>query len=205
MKAELHVLTLAAAMLLSVAAIPGANAESIWARRQKDAAFLYADDVASDVGDSLTVLIADESSFNLEGERESEKTTAHSGRLNIETAAGSLKIPAGTLEQESSRTLEGSDEHTGSRQFSDSITVTVEDRLPNGNLVIAGRKERVIAGEQVVTTVNGIVRPEEVSGANTVSSRLVAHLKLYYETHGTSNAYVREGWLNRIISAVWPF
>jgi len=205
MNSKTCLLTLAAALLLSAAAAPRVGAESIWARRQKDAAFLYADDIAGDVGDSLTVLIADQSSFKLEGEREMEKTTAHSGRLNIETPAGSLNIPAGTLEQESSRTFEGSDEYTGSREFSDSITVTVEDRLPNGNLVIAGRKERMIAGEQVVTTLNGIVRPEDVSGANSVSSRLVAHLKVYYETNGTSDAYVKEGRLNRVISALWPF
>ncbi|MGD2175974.1 MAG: flagellar basal body L-ring protein FlgH, partial [Candidatus Brocadiaceae bacterium] len=184
---------------------PVATAGSLWNRRQADAAFLYADNVASEVGDSLTVLIADQSSFKLEGEREMEKTTSHSATANIDTPAVDFNIPAGSLTQDSSRTFEGSDEYTASRQFSDSITVTVQDRLPNGNLVISGRKERIIAGEEVVTILNGVVRPEDISGANTVSSRLVAHLKVYYETTGTSDAFLEEGWLNRTISALWPF
>ncbi len=196
---------LALALLLTLASAPSAGGESIWARRQQDAAFLYTDEAARDVGDTLTVLIADQSSFSLKGERDQSKTTAHSAQMNIETRPVDLRISPGSLEQESSRTFAGSDEFTGDRQFTDSITVTVQDRLPNGNLVLAGRNERVIAGERVVTTLNGIVRPQDVSAANTISSRVVAHLKVHYETSGPSDAYVREGWFNRLVSVLWPF
>jgi flagellar L-ring protein precursor FlgH len=192
-------------LLVLVLGMPGAGADSIWAHRKADAAFLYADNLATEVGDCLTVLITDQSSFRLEGEREMEKTTGHSASVNIETSAVDLKLPAGGLEQTSSRTLDGSDEYTGTRQFSDSITVVVKDTLPNGNLVIAGRKERMIAGERVVTVLTGIVRPEDVSSGNTVSSSLVAHLDVDYQTSGSSSAYVKEGILNRAISYVWPF
>ncbi len=200
-----HLLVLLAALLAFGFCASPLPAESIWARRQSEAAFLYTDNVASEVGDSLTVLIADQSSFSLEGERESEKTTSHAGQAHLETIAGSLDIPAASLTQDSNRTFEGSDEYTATRQFSDSITVIVKDRLPNGNMVVAGRKERIIAGEEVVTVLNGVVRPEDVSGTNSISSRLVAHLRMYYETTGTSEAYLEEGFLNRIISIFWPF
>ncbi len=190
--------------ILLTGAVP-ASAESIWARRTDRAAFLYADNVAAQAGDSLTVLIADQSSFRLEGEREMEKITSHTGSLNLEATPVELHVPAGSLEQSSSRTIEGSAEYTGTREFTDSITVTVRDRLPNGNLVIAGRSERFIAGEEIVTVLNGIVRPEDISGANTVSSRLVAHLKIHYQTSGSSDAYLKEGFVNRILSYIWPF
>jgi flagellar L-ring protein precursor FlgH len=182
-----------------------AEAESIWKKRTARAGFLYRDNVASELGDSLTVLIADQSSFRLEGKREMEKITAHTGSVNLTATPIELHVPAGSLEQSSSRTIEGSDDYTGTRQFTDSITVTVHDRLPNGNLVIAGRSERFIAGEEVTTILNGIVRPEDISGGNSISSRLVAHLKIYYQTAGSSDAYVKEGLLNRILSLFWPF
>ncbi|MCK4282854.1 MAG: flagellar basal body L-ring protein FlgH [Candidatus Brocadiae bacterium] len=194
-----------AALFALAAALPAANAESIWDRKKQDAAFLYSDNVAADVGDCITVLIADQSTFKLEGEREMEKKTSHSGSLYFESPIVDMEIPAGALRQQSSRKMEGSDEYTGNRQFSDSITVTVRDMLPNGNMVIAGRNERVIAGETVVTVLNGIVRPEDVSGANSISSRMVAHLNIRYETGGSSDAYIKEGIVNRILSYVWPF
>ena len=193
------------AVLMLALAVAPVGGESIWDRRQPDAAFLFTDNLASDVGDNLTVLIADESAFKFEGDRELEKTTSHTANLNLETIAGDVSIPAGSLEQSSSRTFEGSDAHTGAREFTDSITVTVRDRLPNGNLVVGGRKVRVIAGEEVVTTLTGIVAPEDVSAANTVSSTAVAYLSVHYEASGTSAAYIAEGWLNRLISFFWPF
>ncbi len=193
-------------LLLAFALAPAAaRAESIWANRKADAAFLYSDNLANDVGDCLTVLIADQSSFKLEGEREMEKTTGHSASINVETSPLDISLPVGAMEHTSSRTMEGSDEYTGSRQFTDSIAVTVKDRLPNGNIVIAGRKERVIAGERAVTVLTGIARPEDVGAGNTISSGLVAHLNIQYETAGSSNAYVKEGFVNRALSYVWPF
>lgn len=194
-----------AALFALAAALPAANAESIWDRKKQDAAFLYSDNVAADVGDCITVLVADRSTFKLEGEREMEKTTSHSGSLHFESPIVDMEIPAGNLRQQSFRMMEGSDEYTGNRQFSDSITVTVRDMLPNGNMVIAGRNERVIAGETIVTVLNGVVRPEDVSGANTISSRVVAHLNIRYETAGSSDAYIKEGIVNRLLSYVWPF
>ncbi|MFO8008934.1 MAG: flagellar basal body L-ring protein FlgH [Candidatus Brocadiia bacterium] len=191
--------------LLGLWLVGTAGAESLWEHRQRDTAMLYSDNAAAEVGDTLTVLIADQSSFSLEGEREMEKTTAHSASANFDTAVVDVTLPAGRLSQDTSRTMEGSDEYTGTRTFSDSVTVTVKDKLPNGNLVIAGRKQRYIAGEEVVTVLNGIVRPEDVGGSNTVSSRLVAHLSLYYETTGSSDAFIKEGWANRILSYLWPF
>ena len=195
---------LAGVLLVSGAASP-ARADSLWDRRNPRAAFLFADNLAADVGDSITVLIADQSSFSKKGERELEKSTSSSGSVNINAKLVDFSIPAGDLVQESSRKLEGSNEYTSSREFADSITCTVIDRLPNDNMVIAGRSSRTIAEEDVVTIVTGIVKPDDVSGANTVPSTRVAHLSVYYETQDDINAYMEHGWLNKIINILWPF
>jgi flagellar L-ring protein precursor FlgH len=182
-----------------------ASADSIWDRREPLAAFLYTDNLASQVGDSLTVLITDQSSFTKKGDRQIEKTTASSGSANLESIVADVNIPVGSLTQESSRTFEGSNKYTSTRQFADSITVTVVDRLPNGNLVVAGRSLRRVAGEDVDTMLTGIVKAEDISEANTVPSNRVSHLSLYYETSDDSDAYLKHGWLNRILNYLWPF
>jgi flagellar L-ring protein precursor FlgH len=195
----------AAVVLVALALCWVARAESIWDRRQTNAAFLYSDNVASEKGDILTVLIEDQSSFKVQGERDSEKTTEQTGSIALSTPFVGLSWLPEDTKQSSKRTFQGSHEYNGTRTFADSVTVTVIDELPNGNMVIAGRSEREVAGEVTITVLTGIVKPEDVSGTNAVSSRRVAHLDIYYETTGPTASYLSEGWLNWIINLLWPF
>lgn len=196
---------LAGLLLAALATGPAARADSLWDKRTRTAAFLYTDNVAAEIGDLLTVLIADQSSFIVKGEREAEKVTEQSGEFSIDTTLVDVSWPASTATQKSSRKFESESEYTGSRRLLDRITVTVVDKLPNGNMVIAGRSERVISGEKVVTVLTGIVKGEDVAGDNSVSSQRVAHLRIYYETSGSTEAYLKDGLLNRIMNVVWPF
>ena len=195
----------AAIVLLGVCAVSAACADSLWDRREQNSAFLFSDNLAARVGDNLTVFIEDQSSFKKDGEREMEKTTTSSGSVKIGTDLVDFSIAPGNLSQQSSRKFAGSNAHTASRQFLDSITCTVVDTLPNGNLVVAGRATRSIDGEDIVTALTGIVRPEDISSANAISSTRVAHLGVYYETTDDSDSYMQQGWLNKIIGIFWPF
>jgi len=196
---------LCAVIVAILAAAPLARADSIWDKRTRSAAFLYTDNAAAEVGDSLTVLIADQSSFSMEAERQAEKTTEHSGEIAIETSLVDLTWPPENARQKSSRKFGGTSGYTASRKLLDSITVSVVDKLPNGNLVIAGRSWRAVSGEDVETILSGIVKPEDISGENTIASQRVAHLKIHYETHGSSESYLKEGVLNAVLNLLWPF
>ncbi len=203
----LKTIVLVALFLLSTASV--ARAESLWDRRRGDSAFLYRDRVAGEIGDSLTVLVTESSVFKLSDSRKMDKSSGHSASASFGvTQHGSEKrklFDPFELSESSSHEFEGGADYSGSRTFSDTLTVTVVDRLPNGNLVVAGRSERNVAGEVAVTIITGIVRPDDVSGANTVSSKLVAQLRLHYETTGPSKSFLNQGFLARIISHIWPF
>ncbi len=192
-------------LVATVVCIGAVHGESIWESGQKQSAFLYTDNVAAVTGDSITILVSDQSSFTKDAEREMEQSASASGSLNVTAGLVDFTIPAGDLTQTSERTFEGSSEYSSSRQFTDSITGTVVDELPNGNLVIAGRSERHIAGEEMVTIVTGVVRPEDISGANTITSTRIANLSLYYETNGPEDGFTKGGFLTRLLHAVWPF
>jgi len=194
-----------AALFLLLAAAPALRADSIWDRRQPTAAFLYADNLATDIGDSLTVMVSEQSTFKQQADRTLAKTTSSSAKANFETPVVNLNIPAGTADHDSSRQFGGSLAYDGKRIFTDSITVTVVDKLPNGNLVVGGRSSRQIAGESVTTVLSGIVKPEDIEAENTVSSARIAYLNVYYETSGSSESFERDGWLSWIINFVWPF
>lgn len=192
------------ALLTGVALVRVAWADSIWSRRSPRYAFPCSDNVAAEVGDSLTVIIADRSSFTKEGERNMEKKTAHSSQAAASTAGKQWWDPL-ELSEDSERKFESENEYESLRTLKDRIAVTVMDRLPNGNLVIAGRRERQVAGEQVVTVLTGVVRPESISGDNTVPSTRVAHARIHYDTTGDSDAFMEQGFLGKILNYLWPF
>jgi flagellar L-ring protein precursor FlgH len=194
----------AAAAFLAVAEHP-AFAESIWDKRDRACGFLYTDNVAADVGDSLTILISDTTSIKNKGERKAEKSTSSTGSFKIDTGLGCVALPSGDVQESSERKFQGTSDYKSTREFLDSITVTVIDRLPNGNLVVAGRSQRSIDSDNVVTILTGVVKPEDISGANTISSARVAHLSLHYEETGPTPSFAGHGWLSRIFNYVWPF
>jgi len=85
------------------------------------------------------------------------------------------------------------------------VSAMVVKVLPNGNLYINGRREIKVNNETQYITLSGIVRPEDVSSANEVSSTFVAHMKLAFSGIGPVSDKQQPGWLGRIVDYVWPF
>ncbi|MCA9066040.1 MAG: flagellar basal body L-ring protein FlgH, partial [Planctomycetaceae bacterium] len=105
----------------------------------------------------------------------------------------------------SNRSFDGEASYSDSREFTDQITVTVVDVLPNGNLLLSGQRCLTIAGEKRTLVVSGMVRPIDIGPDNRVNSRYVADLRTVYEGNGPSRKYVRQGWMGRAMNRIWPF
>lgn len=93
--------------------------------------------------------------------------------------------------------------------FTARLTAIVMDTLPNGNLVIQGRREVRIDEEIKVIEFSGIVRRYDITATNTVQSELVADARVSYTGTGPmTNATHRRGlsgWLYGAIDWLWPF
>ena len=83
------------------------------------------------------------------------------------------------------------------------------DTLPNGNLVVQGRREIRIDAETKVIEFSGIVRRYDVRRDNTVQSELVADARVAFSGSGpvtnTTRRYGLAGWLHTAIDWLWPF
>ena len=195
------VLALTALVLFSTTC---SHAGSIWAKRNKDMKTLYADDVARQIGDVLTVKITEDSKVDNKAKRdlqkETDRSTTFNGELGKFADLGDMGISAG-----SDNELKSKADYTDERSFVDSITVVVMDILPNRNLVVMGTRTRNIAGDIQTIEVSGIVRPSDVAFDNTVQSEKVADFRIVSKNGGISAPYSRPGWLGRIFDAIWPF
>ena len=197
----LLLLALTASILLSTAC---SQAGSIWAKRDKNMKAIYADDVARQIGDVLTITITENSTVDNKAKRdmkkETDRSTAFDGKLGSFADLGEFGMSA-----ESDNELKSKADYKDERKFADNITVVVVDILPNRNLVVMGTRNRDISGDTQTIEVSGIVRPSDISFDNKVKSERVADFRIVSKNGGVSAPYTKPGWLGGILNIIWPF
>ncbi len=198
-------------ILLILCSTNCSNAGSIWAKRDKNMKELYADDVARQIGDILTIKISEDSKVDNKAKRdlkkEIDKSTTFNGELGIVTPNYNLlpRIPGFTMTAESTNELKSKADFKDERSFVDRITVVVVDVLPNGNLVVMGSRNRNIAGDIQTIKVSGVIRPSDIASDNTVKSEQVADFRIITKNSGIAAPFNKPGWLGRIFDLFCPF
>ena len=201
MNNKMLLLVLTTSVLLSTAC---SQAGSIWAKRDKNMKAVYADDVAHQIGDVLTITITENSTVDNKAKRdmkkESGRSTTFNGDLGRFADLGEFGMSA-----ESDNELKSKADYKDERKFIDNITVVVVDILPNRNLVVLGTRNRDISGDTQTIEVSGIVRPSDISFDNKVKSERVADFRIVSRNGGVAAPYTKPGWLEGILNVVWPF
>lgn len=162
---------------------------------------------ASQVLDLVTILVSDTSSAVSSGvtntSRKSSANASVSSLFGPKSATGALNNLANT---NAAQQLQG--QGTTSRQSTLSTTVTAEvtDVLPNGNLVVVGRKEIMVNSEKQIIILRGIVRPVDLSPVNSIPSDRVARMEILVNGKGVVNdATKRPFFLYRLLLGLLPF
>lgn len=216
MRKPLNTILMSAATILMMS--HALMAGSIWARATERMKNVYADDTARSVGDLLTIKIDEKSAIARETSRNMGKTTSRKanmgGSLNLGDIIGQnvaslsahvFDFPSLDYASSSESKMDGAVKVDADRSLTDEITVTVEDVLPNGALLVVGRRMRTVVGETQVLQVSGIVRPSDISYDNSVNSSKVADFHIVWKTHSHEDTYVNPGWLTRIGNILNPF
>jgi len=194
-------------LLLTVfllASAASSQAGSIWAKRDKNMRDLYADDIARQIGDILTIKITEDSKVDNKAKRDLKKETSHSTIFNGEIGnfadIGEFGVTA-----ESTTGLKGKADYKDERSFVDRVSVVVVDIMPNGNLVGLATRSRDIAGDRQTIEISGIVRPSDIAFDNTIKSEQVANFHIITRNTGIAAPYNKPGWLGRVFNRIWPF
>jgi len=166
---------------------------------------LFEDRRARRVGDTLTIAI-------LENTNASKKSATNTGRASNNNfgVTGLQGLPGksflgSTLGATSDFSFDGKGESTNNNVFTGTITVTVTEVLPNGNLLVSGEKQVGINQGSEYIRLSGIVNPIHLNAANTVFSTQVADARIEYRGSGAVAENQQTGWLTRFFLNVLPF
>ena len=207
---------IACVMVVATAATVPARAGSIWAKSTLRTRSFYTDFTARNIGDPLTIVIAEKSTIQNQTNRSMDKSTSQESSLGgdydivdaINKFTGklfSLRTPNLDFKADAANKFDGKATYGSNRSVDDEITVVVEDILPNGNLVVLGKRQRMVDGDLQIVEISGIVRPSDISFDNKVNSQKVADFHFVYTNKGRENRFTKPGWLNRILNLLNPF
>jgi flagellar L-ring protein precursor FlgH len=168
---------------------------------------LFEDIKARQVGDLLTVILDEQTDASKSAS--TGITKDNSTDIGAPTVLGQDPTLRGnplSTGLESSSDFSGEADSSQSNKLQGSITVTVAEVLPNGNLRIQGEKWIAINQGDEYVRLRGIVRPVDIGPSNTVYSTQVADAQISYRGKGAAADSNAMGWLARFfISPVWPF
>jgi flagellar L-ring protein precursor FlgH len=173
---------------------------------------LFEDKKARRVGDTVVVDIVENSSSQLDANTTSDRESIiEAGIPNLLGYKQPFKLTNSktTAEPLFNANFKTEFEGTGTTDRTGRVTASVAARitevLPNGNLVIFGRKEMKVSNESQYITVAGLCRPEDVDSANRIQSTFLADSRIEYSGEGVISDKQKPGWLTRALEHVWPF
>lgn len=165
---------------------------------------LFEDRRARFVGDVLTINIAETVQASKKGNTTAERS--HSVDASIPVVAGLpfKGVQGTTLEASNSNKFSGKGENSSSNAFTGTITVTVIEVFPNGNLLVSGEKQIGLKEGEEFVRFSGVVNPNSITAANTVTSTQVADARIEYKANGFIDSAQVMGWLGRFFLSFLP-
>ena len=170
---------------------------------------LVANKTARRPGDLITVLISETQDVTNEEITNLQKQTSLEKELvNFDILPDAFStLPS--INADSAQQFQGTATQNKRGAFQARLTAMVIDVLPNGNLVISGRREVRVDQDVKLIEFSGVVRKYDVTASNTIASELVADATVSYTTSGPiANTGRRRGvgaWFSNALDWLWPF
>ncbi|WP_395942435.1 flagellar basal body L-ring protein FlgH [Brevundimonas sp.] len=166
-----------------------ASANSLW---RVGARTFFGDQRARHIGDILTVQINIDDRAQTQNSTQRSRTNDASGGVTnffgLENSLGRAFPggfdPANMVGTQGSANAAGSGTVNRSEKVSLTVAAVVTDVLANGNMVIQGRQEVRTNREVRELTIAGIVRPEDISSANSINHTQIAEARISYGGRG---------------------
>lgn len=165
---------------------------------------LYGNGRASQVGDIISVTLSENTSASKNANTSVDKSS--STVLAAPTIFGRTLNRFNTSISGPTTAFQGEGQSDISNSLNGSISVTVHEVLPNGILIVRGEKWLNLNQGDEYIQISGMIRPQDISADNTVSSEKLADARISYSGTGQIGSANVMGWLSKFfISALMPF
>ncbi len=181
-------------LLLAVVAAQSACGQSLF--QEENWRGLTADQKAYRPGDVLTVQVFENSSAT----SSAETGTRRNNRLQGSLAHGSDQVAQTSIGVGSD--FDGGGRTQRASRLLTTVTVTVQEVLASGQLRIAGTQAVTVNEEAQRVTLEGIVRPVDISDGNIVQSTRIAQARITYVGEGDVTERGRRGWWRKLLDAL---
>ena len=165
---------------------------------------LFEDRKASRVGDILTVLLTESTNASKNSATSTGKST-ETTLLNPSVFGRSLThdgTPLFSGELSGDANFDGRGSSSQSNSLAGDITVTVVERLANGNLVIAGEKWVTLNQGKEFIRLSGVIRADDIRPDNSLLSTRIANAQITYSSKGVLAAANKMGFISRFFNSV---
>lgn len=162
---------------------------------------------ANQLHDLITIVVSDQAAAVTTGatntSRKSSATNSINALAGVTNATGPL---ANLANLSNNQQLQGTGTTSRTNTLSTTLSAEVSAVTANGNLIVEGRKTITVNGEKQIVLVRGVVRPDDVSPANTVASVQIANLEVSINGKGVVGDSVRRPFiLYRLLLGLLPF
>ena len=202
MRLPRHLFSAGACLVLVLPAWAG----SLWTDSAGDRG-MFADRRAARSGDILTIIVSEsvaaQSSQSTKSNRDSSIADAVQSFLYPATGLHKGALPSVQLGGKAA--YNGGGDISNNQSLVSRAAVLVTDVLPNGNLVIEGVRVVTFSGETQYVVLHGLVRPDDISSANTVQSSNIAEARVEFLTEGALTDAQKRGWLTKLYEKLRPF
>lgn len=166
---------------------------------------LFEDRRARYVGDTLTIQLVERT----QASKKSSTSASRDQSMDM-SVPGVSKLPLKALQGlnlklDNQNKFAGKGDSAATNDFNGTITVTVIEVLPNGNLLVSGEKMMGINQGEEFIRFSGVVNPNTITGANVVQSTQVADARIEYKANSFIDSAQVMGWLGRFFLSFMPF
>lgn len=174
------------------------GATSLWSDAAPNAS-MFADRKASMIGDTITILIEEETT----AQNKAGTSTSKDTEVGVNAGVGPIFKAIEAANGGYSDSYSSSGTTTRSNMLTAKMTAQVVEVKPNGSLVISGSQSIKVNGEDQKITVTGTIRPDDISPSNTVLSTALADAQIKVDGKGSIGSKQKPGILSRLFG--WLF
>jgi flagellar L-ring protein precursor FlgH len=166
---------------------------------------IYSDSKAHRVGDIISVILSEstQAQKNAKTELSKENSATLDPIIGLGGAAVNFKNDAIQFGFNQESDFSGDSKSNQGNSLSGNISVHVLRVLPNGNLMIRGEKWMTLNNGDEYIRLTGVIRAQDISSGNTITSSKIANARIQYAGTGTFADMQEQGWLSSFFSSSW--